>query len=646
MTKEEYEKLCEEAWHHNKLYWVDNAPVISDEEYDFLLKKLEAIEKEHPDWVSPTSPTQRVGGIAVGFKTVEHRIPMLSLANTYSKEEIADFIKRMHKLTGHKELSFSCELKMDGVAISVYFQKGVFKQALTRGDGKKGDDITANMKTIEGLPLKLYGKNVPDELEVRGEVYMPHKVFNELNKAKAASGEPLWANPRNAAAGSLKQLDPHEVAKRKLQVVFYAIAEDSSKKVKSQYESHNYLQKLGLPILHLLAKCSNLDEIWEFVEKVRAKRPKLPFDIDGVVVKLDDLKEQEHLGNAGKNPRWAVAYKFAAEQALTKVMDISVQVGRTGVLTPVAELEPVFLAGSTISRATLHNEEDLQRKDIRIGDYVYIEKGGDVIPKVERVDLDRRPPHTHPWKMPTHCPACGTAVVRHPGEVAVRCPNSTGCPEQFVRRMEYFVSKRAMDIDGMGVKVVEQLCNKGLVKQASDIFKLKAEDLYQLEGFKDKSVQNLLEGIHKAKDVTLEKFIMALGIKYVGEGTAEDLAKAAGDIDALSKMDLDQLLQIEGVGEKVAAAVIEYFADKENREEIKRLLENGVKPSVKKVMKVSGHAFEGKTFVLTGTLEKFSRSEAADLIKQRGGKVTDSVSKKTDYLVVGRFSRIQTRQSP
>lgn len=633
--REEYEKLCQEIWYHNRRYFQDSAPEISDEKYDMLLKKLEKIEKEHPDWITTNSPSQRVGeALTAGFKTVEHRNPMLSLANTYSKEEVEEFIKRMHKLTGKKDLSFSCELKMDGIAVSVCYEKGKFARGATRGDGRKGDDITSNIKTINALPLQLYGKDVPDLLEVRGEVFMPHKAFKDLNEMREKAGEMLWANPRNAAAGSLKLLNPAEVTKRNLSVVFYGIAEETVGTLKSQYESHRYLETLGLPTLHQLALCNTIEEISTFAEKVRGLRPKLPFDIDGIVIKLDDLHEQKRLGNTAKNPRWAVAYKFAAEQAETRIRDIIVQVGRTGVLTPVAELEPVLLAGSTISRATLHNEDEVQRKDIRVGDAVIIEKGGDVIPKVVRVIEKLRPNHTKSWSMPHHCPSCGAQVVRFPGEVAVRCPNFA-CPEQHLRRIIYFAGKDAMDIEHLGEKVVEQLVNRGFVKRPSDIFKLTEQELHQLDGFKEKSVSNVLNSINKARDVTLPKFIMSLGIRHIGEGTAELLANRTGDIQTLSGMSKEDLLQIDGIGEKVAGAIVEYFNDPHNKDEIKRLLDHGVVPQPLKKKHFLEHAFNGKTFVLTGGLKNYTRSAAASLIKERGGKVTDSVSKKTDFLVAG-----------
>lgn len=636
MNQHEYEKLCEEVWKHNYHYYVENRPIISDQEFDKLLKKLEQIEAEHPDWVSPSSPTQRVGeSLTTGFQSVKHDTPMLSLANTYSKEEVNDFIERLEKLLGKKEASFSCELKMDGIAVSIRYEKGLLVRGLTRGDGKKGDDITSNIKTIMALPLKLYGSHIPDILEVRGEVFMPHRAFLEQNEEKSKRGDPLWANPRNAAAGSLKLLNPKEVAQRGLHIVCYGIAEESTVAIKTQTEVHEYLSKIGLPVLHLRAHCSNLDEIWNFAEDVSKKRPHLPFDIDGIVVKLDSIKDQKRVGSTIKNPRWAIAYKFAAEQAVTHIHAITVQVGRTGVLTPVAELDPVTVAGSTISRATLHNEDEIKRKDIRVHDAVVIEKGGDVIPKVVSVDLSQRPPTSKPWHMPATCPSCGSPVERSEGEVAVRCPNSLGCPEQRMGRIIYFVGKDAMDIDHMGEKVVEQLFEKGFIAVPSDIYTLTEMELSQLDGFKEKSIQNLLASIEKSKQVSLPKLIMALAIKYVGAGTAELLAHKAGDLEKLTQLTYEELLEVDGIGEKVAEAVIEYFDDPRNQKEIDRLLKLGVKPEQTRIVRINNHPFEGKTFVLTGTLEDFSRDDAAKLIKERGGKISSSVSKNTDFVLAG-----------
>lgn len=636
MNKHQYEELCQEVWEHNRRYYIDNDPAISDQEFDALLKKLEDIEKTHPEWVSPTSPTQRVGEmLSGGFRAVPHEVPMLSLANTYSKQEITDFIKRIQKLTGIEHPAFTCELKMDGIAVSIRYEHGIFVRGLTRGDGQKGDDVTSNIRTIAKLPLRIYQKDIPDILEIRGEVFMPHAAFKKLNEQRAKAEEPLWANPRNAAAGSLKLLDPSESSKRQLEIVFYGIANMHLKGLTSQYAVHEFLKELGLPVLHTYVKCHNLDEIWEYAEKVLSLRKKLPFDIDGIVIKLDDLNQWGHVGSTDKNPRWAIAYKFAAEQASTRILDIVVQVGRTGVLTPVAELEPVLLAGSTIARATLHNQDEIKRKDIRKGDTALIEKGGDVIPKVVSIDLSRRPEGTHPWQMPTQCPSCGAAVTQVEGEVAVRCPNSQGCPEQQLRRLIYFAGKDAMDIDNLGEKVIEQLFKKGFVHMPSDIFRLTEEQLAQLDNFKAKSIHNLLTSIEKARDVTLARFIMALGIKYVGSGTADALAIKAGDIHQLMQMSKEDLMKIEGVGEKVAGAVFDYFVDEKNRQEIEKFLANGVRLQSRKTLVYGDHIFNGKTFVLTGTLQSYSRHEAAALIKERGGKVTDSVSKKTDFVVIG-----------
>ncbi len=637
MQQQEYEALCREIWRHSHLYYIEHAPEISDQEFDHLLKRLEAIEREHPEWVTPSSPTQRVGeSLTAGFKTAVHNIPMLSLANTYSKEELAEFIKRMQKTLEKQELAFCAELKMDGIAISALYEKGKFVRCLTRGDGREGDDISNNFRTVRSSPLQLAGENPPDYLEVRGEVYLPHNIFEKLNEQRALDGDPLWANPRNAAAGSLKLLDPKEVAKRGLAVVFYAIAEVSADMPKSQYAVHKRIKEYGLPGLQDIALCHNLDDIWEFSGRVRQKRIELPYDIDGIVIKLDNIDDQQRIGATVKTPRWAVAYKFAAEQAETVIKDITVQIGRTGVITPVAELAPVFLAGSTIARATLHNEEEVQRKDIRIGDAVIIEKGGDVIPKVVEVVLDKRPMGAKPWSMPMHCPSCGALLEKSEEEVAVRCPNFSDCPEQQLRYLTYVAGKQAFDIENLGEKVMTQLFEKGFVKKPSDIFKLEAEQLFQLQNFKQKSVDNLLSSIQKAKDVSLPRFIMALGIKHVGIGTAELLASKSGDLQTLALFDKEQLMKIEGIGEKVAESIVEYFAEPAHKEEIESLLVAGVNPAPMQVIQFQGHPFEEKTFVLTGTLEKYTRQSASALIKERGGKVAGSVSKHTNYVLAGK----------
>lgn len=638
MTKSEYRDLIEEVRKHDIYYFVHAKPAITDYEYDQLVKNIEEVERQHPDWTSPSSPTQRIApALTKGFKQVEHSVPMLSLANTYSREELEDFIKRVQKLLGHSRVHFCAELKMDGVAVSVRYEQGMLTQALTRGDGRKGDDITANMRTIRSVPIELSGTHLPDILEVRGEVFMAHQVFQVLNAEKEEAGEELYANPRNAAAGSLKLLNPKEVALRKLSAVFYGFGNEIDAPVETQHECHQFLKKIGLPVFEdrFRARCSHIDEILHFADKVEERRHHLPFDIDGIVIKVDELKYHDQLGVTGKSPRWAVAYKFAPEQVLTHICDITVQVGRTGVLTPVAELEPVFLSGSTISRATLHNQEEVERKDIRVGDGVIIEKGGDVIPKVVEVDKRRRPHDSKPWKMPRTCPSCGSHLVHSKDEVAVRCPNAKGCPEQQMRRIAYFASKDAMDIEHLGEKVVEQLFHKKLVSRISDIYALTKEDLATLDGFKEKSVQNLYDSIERSRHVSLARFILALGIKYVGEGTAELLAEQIGDIEKLARVSVEELQEIQGVGTKIAHSIVEYFKDSAHLKEIQLLLKHGVKPETVKLKRRKDHAFSDKTFVLTGALEKYTRDEATQLIKERGGKVTGSVTKNTDFVLVG-----------
>lgn len=635
-TKQEYQRLIREIKKHNHLYFDENRPEISDYEYDFLVKKVEAIEGEHPDWVSLDTPTIQIDEQPTrGFKQVRHEVPMLSLANTYSKEELTDFVKRVYKRLERKNVEFCVELKMDGVAISVHYENGKLIRGVSRGNGRRGDDVTANIKTICSIPHVLEGKDIPPLIEIRGEVFIPKKDFFYLNASREEAGEIGWANPRNAAAGSLKLLDSSEAMKRKLDIIFYHLV-TSNQKIKTQAENHEFLKALGVPIgqeKHF-ALCKSLEEIFIFADRIEKERPFLPFEIDGIVVKVNSLSDQDRMGATGKSPRWAVAYKFAPEQAETTIEEIEVQVGRTGVLTPVAKLQRVSLAGSAISRATLHNEEEISRKDIRIGDRVIIEKGGDVIPKVVRVIQSKRPKNSKKWEMPEECPICSSKVIRKEGEVAVRCPNRRECGGQNLRRMSFFVSKNAMDIDHLGPEIVKKLVELGFVSHFSDFYYLTEGELAQVEGFKEKSIHNLLRSIEKSKNVTLARFIFAMGIPSVGEGTAQLLAETAGSIDHFLQMTEEELCDIEGVGEKVAHLVETYLKDQSHLKEIQRLLDVGVRP-IAELKKVRDHPFEGKVFVLTGGLQKLSRREASNLIKERGGKVSNSVSKKTDYVVLG-----------
>lgn len=635
LTYAEYMQLVQEMIEHDRLYYDRASPVISDYEYDQKMHRLQAYEKEHPSDIHPHSPSQKIGESPTsGFVQREHKVPMMSLANTYSKEEVEDFVKRVEKGLESKKATFCCELKIDGAAISLRYKNGKLLHALTRGNGRKGDDVTANIMTIPLVPLEIEGKNVPDDFEVRGEVFLSLAAFQQLNKQREEAGLETFANPRNAAAGSLKMLDSKEVAKRKLNVIFYNMAEGDSLCV-SQYELLHRLKKWGFPILQdrYLTVAKDVNEIMAYADKIQEDRDSLPFEIDGIVVKVDELPYHDILGATGKVPRFAIAYKFAPEQVKTRILDITVQVGRTGVLTPVAELEPVFLAGSTISRATLHNQDEVARKGIRIGDMVVIEKGGDVIPKVVQVDLSQRPSQSKIWQMPEICPACHTKVRHKEGEVAVVCPNSH-CQGQALRKLVHFSSKQAMNIDHMGEKVVEQLVEKGLVSRFSDIYRLTASDLAKLDGFKEKSIYNLLESINASRHIPLASLIMALGIPSVGVETAEVLAEEAGDIETLLNMKEEEFNALPGIGDKMARGIYEFLQDPDQRREIQELLRCGVTPQ-KMPQKMTGHPFSGKVFVLTGSLKDFSRDEASSLIKARGGKVSGSVSKNTDYVIYG-----------
>lgn len=639
-TKKDYLKLIDEINEHDIHYYVECKPVISDYEYDFLVKQLEEFEKKHPSLISENSPTKRIGEVlTTGFKSERHSEPMLSLTNTYSREEVFDFVKRVYKILGKKDIFFCLELKIDGAAVALRYENGFLKKAITRGNGYNGDDITSNVKTIRSLPLKLQYRDLPKSLEIRGEVFIHKKTFQELNKKREEEGKEVFANPRNAAAGTLKLLDPKEVSKRKLNILCYGILDKGitidDKEIISQYEVHKIFKKLKIPVAkeEYFYKTDKLEEIFLFADKINGIRKNLSFEIDGIVIKVDDLKYHKRLGATGKSPRFAVAYKFSPEQAYTKIKDITVQVGRTGVLTPVAELKSTFLAGSTISRATLHNQDEIKRKDIRINDYVIIEKGGDVIPKVVSVDLKKRSKDAKIWHMPKRCPICKSEVIHIKGEVAVRCPNNR-CIGRRIRRLSFFASKAAMDINHMGKKVVEKLVEKGLISKPSDIYLLTKEDISQIEGFKEKSIKNLLDSIEVSKKIPLWRFILGLEIKYVGKETAILLSEEVKNIQELIKIKKEDLLEVEGIGEKVADSVIAYFKDEDNIKEIEKLLIHGVSPTAEKKKKLH-HIFSKKVFVLTGALKKYTRDEASWLIKERGGKTSSSVSKNTDFLLVG-----------
>jgi DNA ligase (NAD+) len=634
------EKLREEIRQHNYRYYVLNDPTISDYEYDQLLKKLIQLERAHPKFITSDSPTQRIGGEPTKvFQTVSHDVPMLSLGNTYSQEELIDFEKRLYNFLPNTSFEYVTELKFDGIAVSLIYRDGHLIQGATRGDGERGDDITPNLKTIRSIPLTIFkNKELPLDIEVRGEVFMTKSGFIKLNEEQAEKEERTFANPRNATAGTLKQQDPKIVAKRPLQFSAYYLRVLSKsgrieKSIKTHLDSIHVLRQLGFPVSRHVALCKFMWEVIDFCNGWEEKRENLPFEIDGVVIKVNSLDQQKQLGKTVKIPRWAIAYKFKAKQATTLLKEIHLQVGRTGTVTPVAVLEPVFLAGSTISRATLHNEDEIKRKDIREGDMVLIEKGGDVIPKVVQVITEKRSKKLRPYKMPKICPVCDSPLVRIEGEAAIRCEN-IGCPAQVHRRIEHFASRGAMDIEGLGEVLVLQLVEKRLVSDYGDLYFLKKSDLADLERMGEKSATNLLEAIEASKQRPLDRVIFALGIRYVGGSVATILADQFGSIDQLKEATFETLDSIEGIGTTIADSIVLFFKQKSNLKVIEKLKRAGARMEEERVRREGG-IFSGKTFVLTGALSRFTRQGATELIGSEGGKVVSSVSKDTDYVLVG-----------
>jgi len=625
------EKLRELINYHNYRYYVLDDPEVSDAEYDSLMKELEALEREYPDLITPDSPTQRVGGAVLsGFQAVTHAIPLLSLANAYSQEELDSFDRRVRELLSSPP-RYTAELKIDGLAISLLYRDGVFIRGATRGDGQTGEDITNNLRTIRSIPLKLR-ESLAGDLEVRGECYMDKRAFEQLNKAQEEKGEKLFANPRNAAAGSLRQLDPKVTSERQLNVFLYGLGYSDALPPDSHYETLQWLSSLGFRTNPETQVFDSIDGVKEFIQYWHEKRESLPYDIDGIVVKVDSRVQQELLGTTAKSPRWAVAYKFPAMQKTTKVEDIIVQVGRTGAVTPLAILEPVFIAGSTVSRASLHNEDYVKEKDIRIGDTVVIQKAGDIIPEVVRSVPELRDGSERVFQMPQSCPACGTRLVREAGEAVWRCDNSQ-CPAKLVEGLVYFASRDALDIEGMGPAVVQQLVDAGLVKNPADIFKLTKEQLLGLDRFGERSAAKLVASIEEAKGRGLARLLTALGILHVGTQTAASLAAYFGSMEKLVTATEDQLAQVPDIGPVVASSISAFFQNPKNIQLIEELKKLGVKMDEPKQSR--GEAFSGKTFVVTGTLSQFSRKEAKDAIESLGGKTTESVSKNIDYLVVG-----------
>lgn len=627
-AKKEIKRLREEINDHNYRYYVENNPIISDFEFDQFLKKLEELESKFPDLITPESPTQRVGGEPVdGFITVAHKIPMLSLGNTYNYDELREFDERVKKNVG--EVEYVVEPKIDGAGVALLYENGILTRGATRGDGVRGDDITSNLKTIYSIPLRLRS-NALKNVEVRGEIYMSLRGFKKYNKDQTEKGETVFANPRNAAAGSLRQLDPKIVASRPLDIFLYTIS-FSDVKFDTHEKAIEALKKTGFRTNPLTKKVKNIEEAIKYCEKLETKRETLDYDIDGAVIKVNSLDKQLELGETSKNPRWAISYKFAAKQSTTKLNDIAVQVGRTGTLTPVAILEPVSVGGVTVSRATLHNFDELKRKDVRIGDLVIVERSGDVIPQVVKSIENKRTGDEKQKSIPKKCPICGSKVARVEGEVAIRCPNRL-CPARLKWRVKYFASRDAMDIDHLGGSTVDKLIEEELIDNIADLYFLKKEDILRLEGFKEKSAQNLLDSIEKSKKQDLSRLIYGLGIRHVGKYAAQLLAVEYNSIDELSKATAEELKEIDGLGDKTAEAVAIFFATDENIKLIERLKGIGVKT---KETRQKNLPFQGKKFVFTGGLNSLSRPEASDLIKQKGGIVASSVGKDTDYVVVG-----------
>ena len=632
-AKQRIEELRGEIERHNRLYYIDARPEVTDREYDRLLQTLEELEQQFPEFASASSPTQRVGGAPLeNFENVRHAMPMMSLSNTYSKEELAEFDRRIRKLIPGENFEYILEPKIDGVAISLRYENGELVRAVTRGDGATGDDVTANVRTIKSIPLRLSDMMPPPVLEVRGEIYMDTAGFAQLNERRQDAGLEPFANPRNACAGSLKLLDPREVAARPLDAVFYAVGQLDGIDFDTHEQMLLSLRNFGLRISPSYWLHTDIEGVLDRLDELESMRHEFPFEMDGGVIKVNQRRLYDDLGYTAKSPRWAVAYKYEPEQAETLLHAVSIQVGRTGVLTPVAELEPVSLAGTTVKRATLHNEDEIRRKDIKVGDRVIIEKAGEIIPAVVRVVTEKRTGTETEFRMPTACPVCGSEVEKRAGEVALRCINLQ-CPAQVKNWITHYASRGAMDISGLGESLVEQLVDGGLVKNPAELYALNKADLLGLERMGDKSAENLIKAIEASKERPFEKVLFGLGIRHVGKGAATILANEFKNIDALMTADIQGLETIHDIGPIVGKSVVEYFQALETREIIQQLRAAGV--NFEQADSGGSSELEGLTFVLTGSLDTMTRDEAGDKIKARGGKVSSSVSKNTSYLVAG-----------
>jgi DNA ligase (NAD+) len=639
MTEQEalgrIEMLRNQLEEHNYRYYVLSEPVITDYEFDMMMKELEQLEKEFPGFYDPSSPTQRVGSDKTSeFAQVKHRYPMLSLSNVYSFAELAEFDQRLRKETG-SEIQYVCELKFDGVSISLTYENGRLVRAVTRGDGETGDDVTANVRTIPSVPLRLRGNQYPQMFDIRGEILMPFRVFEELNRQREDEGESVFANPRNAASGTLKLLDPAVVASRKLDVYMYMVPGNSFA-AGTHYENLILARSLGFKVSEYIQVCKGINEVTRYIEKWQTERFTLPVATDGVVVKVNSLNLQEKLGFTAKSPRWAVAYKYKAEQAVTVLRSVVYQVGRTGAVTPVANLEPVALAGTRVKRASLHNADFISALDLHIGDTVYVEKGGEIIPKITGIDISRRHPMALPVKFITNCPECGSPLVKHEGEAAWYCPNDTGCPPQIRGRIAHFCSRKAMNIDGMGNETVDLLFKNNLVLKVSDLYKLKSSQLSVLDRMGDKSAARVLSGIESSKSVPFSRVLFGLGIRYVGETVAKNLANTTGSLEKLRSMSREELTSIPEIGEKIADSIIEYFRNPDHLAIISELQSHGIQlASAGDEKSAESNRLKGITIVISGTFKHFSRDELKVLIESYGGTNGSSVSKNTGFLLAG-----------
>jgi DNA ligase (NAD+) len=631
--QQEIALLREELNQHNYNYYVLDNPTISDLEFDQKLKKLQQLEDAHPEFFDEHSPTQRVGGaVTKNFNTVVHEQRMYSLDNSYSKEDLLDWEKRIERALGDMQPEFTCELKYDGASISITYENGKLKQAVTRGDGFQGDEVTTNIKTIRSVPLKVKG-DFPDKFEVRGEIILPLAGFEKMNQALVEIGEAPYANPRNTASGSLKLQDSTEVAKRPLECLVYNLLSD---KYATHFESLNAARAMGFKVPTEAVLCKTMGEVFSFVDYWDTHRHNLPYETDGVVIKVNNIHLQEELGYTAKSPRWAIAYKFKAEQVSTRLNSISYQVGRTGAITPVANLEPVLLAGTIVKRASLHNADQIEKLDIRVNDEVYVEKGGEIIPKIIAVDLSKRPQNSVPTHYITECPECGSALIRAEGEAQHYCPNFYGCPPQIIGRIQHYISRKAMDIEGLGGETVALLYNNGLVKDYADLYELTARQIIPLERMAQKSADNLIAGIEKSKEIPFERVLFALGIRYVGETVAKKLAKHYKTIDAIAAASLLDLTLVDEIGERIALSVIGFFENPDNKIIIERLKSYGVQLEVVEVFNPDAtDKLGGKTFVVSGVFSQFSRDGIKKAIEDNGGKAGSSISTKTDYVVAG-----------